>query len=151
MALSCTFTETNEVFLFSQDFSASSVLLVPDYTLPLSGAQSSSETVSIAAAEELSYRQSRLYRLLGNPVAFRSGRAVPMVPKVSGVPVVQSLRSSLDRAFPIVPDVPPLRSAQAGKLNSSRSTFNSSIVQRKTGTSTFLEFPKRRNETPRQV
>jgi hypothetical protein len=37
------------------------------------GLNPSSETISIAAAEELTYRQSRLCRLLGNPVAFSIG------------------------------------------------------------------------------
>jgi DNA-binding transcriptional ArsR family regulator len=34
------------------------------------GLNPSSETISIAAVEEVTYRQSRLCRLLGNPVAF---------------------------------------------------------------------------------
>jgi hypothetical protein len=56
MALSCTFTKTNEVFLFSQDLSALLVLPLPDYTLPVSLAQSRFETmIRIAGVEELTH------------------------------------------------------------------------------------------------
>jgi hypothetical protein len=51
-----------------------------------------------------------------------------MVPKVSGVPIVQSLRSSLDRSVPIVPDVH--RFAPSKTRTESRSTvqtFNGSM------------------------
>jgi len=71
MALSCTFTKTNEVFLFSQDLFALLVLPIPDIRSLCLGLNPGFETnISIAAVEELTYRQSRLCRLLGHPVAF---------------------------------------------------------------------------------
>jgi hypothetical protein len=65
-----------------------------------------------------------------------------MVPKVSGVPIVQSSDSSLDRAVPIVPLVPLLRSVQ--NVTAASSTVQ--LFDERGGTSTFREFPKRRND-----
>ena len=57
---------------------------------------------------------------------------VPGVPHVIDVPIVQPLRSSPNRAVPIVPVVPSLRSVQVGTLMRARSTvetFNSSRTE----------------------
>ena len=53
---------------------------------------------------------------------------VPGVPHVIDVPIVQLLRSSPDRAVPIVPVVPSLRSVQ-NVADHGRSMFNHSMVR----------------------